>query len=74
MIIVGSVSGNGEFIDVDQLAAELGLDRKTLYTCIKQEQLPGTRRIRGRIKIHRPTVVEWFRKGQGAVPRSRRNP
>ena len=74
MIIVGSISGDGEFVDVDQLAAELGLDRKTVYNVIGEEGIPGVRRIGKRIKIHRPTVLEWFRKGQGAVPRSRRNP
>jgi excisionase family DNA binding protein len=74
MIIVTSTSGDGEFVDVDQLAKELGLENKTLYSFISEGKLPGVRRIRRRIKIHRPTVLEWFRTGQGVVPRSRRLP
>jgi Mn-dependent DtxR family transcriptional regulator len=45
-----------------------------VYNVIGEEGIPGVRRIGKRIKIHRPTVLEWFRKGQGAVPRSRRKP
>ena len=62
------------FVAVDQLAIELGLNRKTLYNFIREGQLPGVRRICGRIRIHRPSVLEWFRRGQGAVPRSRSKP
>ena len=46
-------------------------NRKTLYNFIRAGLLPGVRRICGRITIHRPTVIEWYRTGQGAVPRSR---
>jgi len=60
-----------EFVTVDELAAEIGVNRKTLYNFIKMGLLPGVRHICGRITIHRPTVIEWFRTGQGAVPRSR---
>jgi excisionase family DNA binding protein len=62
------------FVAVDQLAIELGLNRKTLYNFIREGKLPGVRRICGRIRIHRPSVLEWFRRGQGAVPRSRSKP
>jgi len=65
------ISNVREFVAVDELAAELGVNRKTLYNFIKMGLLPGVRRICGRITIHRPTVIEWFRTGQGAVPRSR---
>ncbi|MGC9984470.1 MAG: helix-turn-helix domain-containing protein [Polyangia bacterium] len=60
-----------DFVTVDELAAEIGVNRKTLYNFIKTGLLPGVRRILGRITIHRPTVIEWYRTGKGAVPRSR---
>jgi predicted DNA-binding transcriptional regulator AlpA len=63
-----------EFISVDDLAAELGLDRKTCYNAIRERQIPGIRRVRGRIVVHRPTAIDWFRTGRGEVPGSRRKP
>ena len=60
-----------EFVTVGEFAAEIGVNRKTLYNFIKMGLLPGVRHICGRITIYRPTVIEWFRTGQGAVPRSR---
>ena len=60
-----------DFVTVDELAAEIGVNRKTLYNFIQMGFLPGVRRICGRITIHRPTVIEWYRTGKGAVPRSR---
>jgi predicted DNA-binding transcriptional regulator AlpA len=60
-----------DFVTVEELAAEIGVNRKTLYNFIRAGFLPGVRRICGRITIHRPTVIEWYRTGQGAVPRSR---
>ncbi len=64
-------SGTREFVSVDELAVELGLNRKTLYNAINLQQIPGIRRLGNRILVHRPTVVEWVRSGRGAVPRSR---
>ena len=69
--LVGQDSTSCEFISVDELAAELGLNRKTLYNAIKLRQVPGVRTIGSRIVVHRPTVLDWFRNGRGAVPRSR---
>ena len=63
-----------EFVSVDELAAELQLNRKTLYNAIRQRQVPGVRAVGNRIIVHRPTVVDWFRNGRGAVPRSRSKP
>ena len=61
-----------EIVSVAEFLAEIPLNRKTLYNSIRLGEIPGVRRVCGRILIHRPTVIEWFRTGQGAVPRSRR--
>ena len=63
-----------EFVSVDELAVELGLNRKTIYNAINLQQIPGIRRLGGRILVHRPTVVGWVRNGRGAVSRSRSKP
>jgi excisionase family DNA binding protein len=67
-------SASREFISVDDLAAELGVNRKTLYNAISQHRIPGVRPIGKRLVVHRPTVIEWLCSGRGAVPRSRRMP
>lgn len=70
----GSSDPSAEFVSVKRLAADLGVNAKTLYNFIREGRLPGVRWICGRILIHYPTVLDWFRKGQGAVPRSRSRP
>jgi len=65
---------SSEFVSVKRLAVDLGVNAKTLYNFIREGRLPGVRWICGRILIHYPTVLDWFRKGQGAVPRSRSKP
>jgi excisionase family DNA binding protein len=62
----------GETIDVRELTALLGLNRKTVYGLIARGEIPGVRRLGRRIVVHRETVVRWLRNGQGSVPRSRR--
>jgi excisionase family DNA binding protein len=65
-------SGEAETMDVRELSAMLGLNRKTTYNQITQGQIPGVRRLGRRIVVHRVTVLNWLRNGQGSVPRSRR--
>lgn len=61
-----------ETMDVEELSAMLGLNRKTTYNQITLGQIPGVRRLGRRIVVHRATVLDWLRNGQGSVPRSRR--
>jgi hypothetical protein len=68
----GDAHQRREIVSVAEFLAEIPLNRKTLYNSIRLGEIPGVRRVCGRILIHRPTVIEWFRTGQGAVPRSRR--
>jgi excisionase family DNA binding protein len=64
----------GSVIDVADLAALLGVERKTVYHLIQLGHIPGVRRLGRTIRIHPDTVLSWLRNGQGSVPRSRRTP
>ena len=64
----------GAVIGVADLAALLGVERKTVYHLIQLGHIPGVRRLGRTIRIHRDTVLSWLRNGQGSVPRSRRTP
>jgi excisionase family DNA binding protein len=57
---------------VDELAAYMRLDRKTVYSEIRRGKIPGCQRIGAAIRVHRPTVVRWLAEGQGCVSRSPR--
>jgi excisionase family DNA binding protein len=62
-----------ELITVDELAAMMGLNHKTVYAMIQDEQIPGVRRLRSRtIRIHRDTVLRWLATGQTGDSRPRR--
>jgi excisionase family DNA binding protein len=64
-----------ELITVDQLAAMMGLNHKTVYAMIQDDQIPGVRRLRSRtIRIHRDTVLRWLATGQKGDSRPRREP
>jgi excisionase family DNA binding protein len=64
-----------ELITVDQLAAMMGLNHKTVYAMIQDDQIPGVRRLRSRtIRIHRGTVLRWLATGQKGDSRPRREP
>lgn len=58
---------------VDELAAYLRVNRKTIYDAVKQGELPGARNLRGTIRIHTPTVLAWFATGESPVKQSRRS-
>jgi excisionase family DNA binding protein len=60
-------------ITVDELALLLRLDRKTAYAAIGRGEIPGFRRIGGRLRGSRETVLRWLAEGQGRVPRSARS-
>jgi len=61
-----------EVLTVDELAALLRLNRKTLYDAIRRGEIPGVRWVAGRYRIHRDTVLGWLGQGQGRDSRSTR--
>lgn len=60
-------------LTVAELALLLRLDRKTAYAAIGRGEIPGFRRIGGRLRGSRETVLRWLAEGQGSVPRSTRH-
>lgn len=61
-------------LTVDELAALLRLDRKTVYAMVNRGEIPGVRRFGRTVRIHRDTVLRWLADGQGQAPRPRRRP
>ena len=61
-----------EVLTVDELAALLRLNRKTVYDALKRGEIPGVRLVAGRYRIHRDTVLAWLSQGQGRDSRSTR--
>lgn len=49
-----------EFITVDECAALLRLNRKTVYDAVREGELPGAKTVRGTIRIRKETVLAWF--------------
>lgn len=49
-----------EMLTVDEAATLLRLNRKTVYVMVDKRQLPGAKRFRGAIRIHRPTLLAWM--------------
>lgn len=47
-------------LTVRELAALLRINHKTAYAAISAGEIPGVVRIRGRIRIHRATVLRWL--------------
>lgn len=59
-------------LTVDEVAAYLRVNRKTVYAAIAVDELPGARRIGGTIRIDRDALLAWLA-GEGRAPSSRRN-
>jgi excisionase family DNA binding protein len=49
-----------EVLTVDETAKLLRLNRKTVYEMVEKRQLPGAKRFRGAIRIHRATLIAWM--------------
>jgi excisionase family DNA binding protein len=58
-------------LNVDELAALLRVNRKTVYDALSRGQIPGARRIGGRYRILRHAVLGWLADGQGRASRPR---
>lgn len=54
-----------EVLTVDEAAALLRVNRKTLYEAIRSGAIPGVRRIGRAIRVHRETMLRWM--GHGRV-------
>lgn len=62
------------FVTVDELAALMRVDRKTLYQAIERGEVPGVMRLGRTLRIRRRVVADWL-DGKARVLRStRRNP
>jgi len=61
-------------LTVDELAALLRVERKTVYAAIRRGEIPGVRRIGSVLRASRGAVLDWLAQGQGRVSRSRRSP
>jgi excisionase family DNA binding protein len=60
-----------EVLTVDELAALLRLNRKTVYDALARGEIPGARRIGATYRILRAAVLDWFASGQARVSRKR---
>jgi excisionase family DNA binding protein len=60
-------------LTVDELAALLRVNRKTVYDALSRGEIPGARRIGSTYRILRDAVLDWLASGQDRVSRSRRN-
>jgi excisionase family DNA binding protein len=58
-------------LTVEELAALLRVNRKTVYDALARGEIPGARRIGGRYRILRDAVLEWLASSQDRAVRSR---
>jgi excisionase family DNA binding protein len=61
-------------LTVDELAALLRVERKTVYAAIARGEIPGVRRVGALLRVSRDRVLAWLAQGQDRVSRSRRTP
>ena len=59
-------------LTVDELAARLRLNRKTVYEALSRGEIPGARRVGTTYRILRAAVIDWLSSGQGRVSHSKR--
>jgi excisionase family DNA binding protein len=64
-------SGKPALLTVDELAALLRVNRKTLYEAVHAGQVPGAVSVGRAIRIRKVSVIEWL--AQGRVSRSNRS-
>ncbi len=60
-------------LTVDETAALLRMDRKTVYNAIQRGEIPGVRCLGRSIRLSRDAVLAWLSQGQGRVSLSRRH-
>lgn len=59
-------------LTVDELAALLRVNRKTVYAALSRGEIPGAKRIGATYRIHGDAVLAWLASSQDRVARSRR--
>lgn len=59
-----------DFMTVDEFAATIHVNRKTVYEAIRAGELPGVQRFGRRIRLYKPAVLAWFSSGQ--TPKKRK--
>ncbi len=67
---VATLAALPDVLTVDEVAAWLRLDRKTLYRAIARDEFPPARRIGGVIRISRSALLH-FLSGEGRISSSR---
>ncbi len=60
-------------LTIDELAALLRLNRKTVYELARNGEIP-VRRVGRSLRAHRDTVLRWLSESQVPVSRKQRNP
>jgi excisionase family DNA binding protein len=60
-------------LTIEELAAFLRVNHKTVRQAIVRGEIPGVRRVGGVIRIYREAVISWFTSNQDRVSRSRRS-
>jgi excisionase family DNA binding protein len=59
-------------LTVDELAALLRLNRKSVYDALSRGEIPGARRVGSTYRILRAAVIDWLSSGQGRASHSKR--
>jgi excisionase family DNA binding protein len=57
----------GDVLTVDEAAAFLRVNRKTLYAAIQKGEVPGVVRIGKTIRLSRAALLDWFRVSAGSA-------
>ena len=56
-----------DMMTVDECAAYMRVNRKTVYDAVKLGELPGAKNVRGTIRIRKQTMLAWFDAGEVSV-------
>lgn len=59
-------------LTVEEVAALLRLNAKSIYKLVDEGKLPGVRRIGRRVRFYRPELVAWLAGQESARPRRSR--
>ena len=61
-------------LTVDEVAALLRLNRKTIYEAFQRGELPGGRRVGRSIRFDRATILDWLAAGDTSPRRRAHTP
>lgn len=70
-LTVAEAAGESEVLTVEEVAALLRLNRKTVYSMVQRNEIPGARECGRAIRFHRSTVLSWLASGSGRTRRRR---